>query len=259
MFRRFIAILILLTVFFGVVTTAQGEVNVTTVSDARLRSGPGRNYSTLATVDGGITLPATARNQDSSWIKVNFNGTVGWVSAQLLTSTGDLNSLPVELPPPTILTIADFETGGPPNNLGGAMGAAYNPPDILVESYFEESGRGYVVKAAYTISGWAAFWIKLQQADLSPYSRLIFDIKADSPAPKKIKVELKRAGNQEVSIAYITGISTRWKTVTLRFSQFVPAPGNPGLSSFTAMDELVFVVEQPETQGVFYLDNIRVR
>ncbi|MBZ0308843.1 MAG: hypothetical protein K8I82_22440, partial [Anaerolineae bacterium] len=107
---RFFVILLLLTLFFGIVTSAQGEIQVTTLSEARLRSGPGRNYSTLAMIAGDVTLPATARNEATSWIKVNFNGTVGWLSIQVLTSTGDLQALPVELPPPTILTAADFAT-----------------------------------------------------------------------------------------------------------------------------------------------------
>jgi len=86
------------------------------------------------------------------------------------------------------------------------MGAAYNPPDSLKESYVEEANRGCVARLEYKIRGWSAFWMKLQGADLSPYSRLIIDVRGDpaSGIPKQMKLELKRGG--QVSISYISGI-----------------------------------------------------
>ena len=50
------------------------------------------------------------------------------------------------------------------------------------------------------IAGWSAFWIKLQGADFSSYSQLVFDIKADpqKKVPGGVKIELKRTDGQEV-------------------------------------------------------------
>jgi hypothetical protein len=76
----------------------------------------------------------------------------------------------------------DFDTCTGTNNLGGAMGAAYNPPDSLKESYPQEPNRGCVARLEYKIAEWSAYWLKLQGADLNAYSRLTFDVRAD-PQP----------------------------------------------------------------------------
>jgi hypothetical protein len=78
--------------------------------------------------------------------------------------------------------VADFDACAGANNLGGSMGAAYNSPDSLKESYQVEANRGCVARLQYQITNWAGFWMKLQGADLRPYSRLVFDVRAD-PQP----------------------------------------------------------------------------
>jgi hypothetical protein len=144
------------------------------------------------------------------------------------------------------------------------MGAAYDPAsgDKLVESYVQETGRGCIARLEYNIVGWSAFWIQLQDADLSPYSQLVFDIKADpqKKVPGRAKVELKRADGQEVSILYISGITTDWQTMSVNLKDFAPGYAHP-LSSFKNMRELVFTFEASQSgkAGVIYLDNIALR
>jgi len=160
--------------------------------------------------------------------------------------------------------IADFDSCSGVTEQGGAMGAAYDPSsgDKLVESYVQEAGRGCIARLEYSIVGWSAFWIKLQGADLSPYSQLVFDIKADPQenVPGRVKIELKRAGGKEVSILYISGITTDWQTMSVNLRDFGPSYADP-LSSFTDMEELVFTFEASQSgkTGVIYLDNIALR
>lgn len=160
------------------------------------------------------------------------------------------------LAPP--LMAADFDNCANTNNRGGSMGAAYNPPDSLKESFPQEPDRGCVARLEYRISGWSAFWIKLQGADLRPYSKLVFDVRADSQPgiPRQIKLELKRPG--EVSILYISSIEAEWKTISARLSDFGSAGYGKPVSSWQGMEELVVTFEAAKSgpQGVVFLDNL---
>ena len=145
------------------------------------------------------------------------------------------------------------------------MGAAYDPDsgDRLAESYVQETGRGCIARLEYDIVGWSAFWIQLQGADLSPYSQLVFDVRADPQenVPEQIKIELKRMTGQEVSILYISEISVAWQRIRVNLSNFGPTGYTNPLSSFTDMEELVFTFERNQAgkTGVIYLDNIAVQ
>lgn len=95
-FRRVLPLLIIALLLSTVaVTLAQGGVTVTTRDNATLRSGPGRENASLAVVPFNTTMPATGRNEDNSWLQVDYNGQSGWIATFLLNWVGDLNSLPV--------------------------------------------------------------------------------------------------------------------------------------------------------------------
>jgi hypothetical protein len=154
--------------------------------------------------------------------------------------------------------IVNFDSCTGFTKLGGEMGAAFIPPDnSLVVSYVPEDRPGCVARLEYEIVDWGGFWIRLQGADLSPYSQLVFDIKADpQEIPKEVKIELKRAGLQEVSIRRISGITAEWQTMSVNLEDF-----EGSLPSFADMEELAFVFEANDfgSIGVVYLDNIAVR
>jgi len=136
------------------------------------------------------------------------------------------------------------------------MGAAYNSPDSLIESYVPESERGCVARLEYSIQEWAAFWQKLQGQDLTPFGQLTFDLKGDAAAgiPRAIKIEIKRAGNSEVAIRYIENITDSWQSYSVNLADFRPA-----LSSWMGIEELVFTFEANRSgrAGVVYLDNVQ--
>jgi hypothetical protein len=144
------------------------------------------------------------------------------------------------------------------------MGAAYNPPNQMDETYPEESGRGCVARLEYHISEWSAFWLKLQDADLTPYANLAFDIRADEPLPRELKIELKRFCDNgscgQVSVYVIGGITPDWLTRSVPLSEFGSTGFAEPLSSMDSMDELVFTFEvlKSGTDGTVYLDNVRL-
>jgi uncharacterized protein YraI len=94
---RVIVCLALLVVALTAVTgvSAQTGVQVTTRDNVQLRSGPGTSFASLGTVPYNTTLTALGRNEDSSWIQVDYSGTVGWIIAYMLNVHGDVNALPV--------------------------------------------------------------------------------------------------------------------------------------------------------------------
>jgi hypothetical protein len=161
---------------------------------------------------------------------------------------------------PEPLVIADSDSCEGINNLGEASGAAYNPPDILRESYVEAANRGCVAKLEWDVSGWGAYWMKLGRADLRPYRTLLLDVRADPQPgiPREVKIEFKRKQGAEVSIKYIDGIATSWKTIAVELADFKsPGYGSP-ISTWSEIEELVVVAEPDKAgrQGTLFLDNV---
>ena len=79
-------------------TAAAPQATTVTLTDrVRVRGGPGTNFNVITTLDSGTALTAVGRNADGSWIQVQLPGKTdpGWVSAQFVTVSGDVNSLPV--------------------------------------------------------------------------------------------------------------------------------------------------------------------
>ncbi len=80
-------------------TATVGVVKATTTDRSRIRMGPGTSYDMLTTVDQGTVMTVIGRNADSSWIqvqgKLGDKSGAGWVSKDLVTLTGDLNTVPV--------------------------------------------------------------------------------------------------------------------------------------------------------------------
>jgi hypothetical protein len=163
------------------------------------------------------------------------------------------------IPPPPI--IADFDSCTDQGELTEAIQPS--PDNSLVVSYVWEDRPGCVARLEYDIDDWSAFLIRLQDADLSPYSQLVFDVKADAQknVPGRVKIELKRAGGREVSIWYIEGITTDWQTIIVNLSDLESTGYADPLSSFTDMEELLFTFGANESgrTGVIYLDNITLR
>jgi len=189
---------------------------------------------------------------------LTFLSSIPWLLVLALICTSCISVRRVTPAPP--LVVADFDGCTGANNLGGDMGAAYNSPDSLKESYVEEANRGCVARLQYEISDWAAFWIKMLGSDLKPYNKLAFDVKADSEPgiPGQMKLELKRANGTEIAIAHVAGIGSDWKRIRIDLADFRPTGQNPPLATREGMEELVFTFESAKSgrQGVIYLDNI---
>jgi ABC-type branched-subunit amino acid transport system substrate-binding protein/uncharacterized protein YgiM (DUF1202 family) len=81
--------------------TPDGVTVTITRSVQNVRSGPGTNYDVIGQLRQGDQIKATGTNANNTWIVIDFRGLQGWLSADILDVFGDLNSLPILLPPPT--------------------------------------------------------------------------------------------------------------------------------------------------------------
>jgi len=82
-----------------------------------LRTGPGENYSALATYGKGVTVTIFGKSEDGNWLVVIMpNQTEGWVSSTSVQTNSPINYVliatapPTETPKPTPLTIRGTPT-----------------------------------------------------------------------------------------------------------------------------------------------------
>lgn len=65
-------------------TSRIGSVLGAATDGLRVRSGPSTAYPTLANINFDETFSILGRNRCGSWVQVNFQGTLGWVSATFI-------------------------------------------------------------------------------------------------------------------------------------------------------------------------------
>jgi uncharacterized protein YraI len=64
---------------------------VTAIANVNLRGGPALQFSRLAVIPRGQTAQIVGRNAGNTWWQVNYNGTVGWVSASYALAQWNTN------------------------------------------------------------------------------------------------------------------------------------------------------------------------
>jgi uncharacterized protein YraI len=76
---------------------AQGGVRGVVVNEvANIRIIPAIGADVLATVPAGWVFTANGRSADNEWLRIDFNGSEGWLhTAPVTILEGDMNSLPV--------------------------------------------------------------------------------------------------------------------------------------------------------------------
>jgi len=70
-------------------------IEVTTLLASNLRSGPSTNANVITSAKSGTVLAADAVSGDQAWLRVLLDGTVAWVSRDLVATDGDLDTLPI--------------------------------------------------------------------------------------------------------------------------------------------------------------------
>jgi hypothetical protein len=76
------------------------------LQESSLRDGPSLEASRLGIVPFGVTVPVIERNQDASWLHINYLGTIGWISGfNVRVSSYNVLDIPEGLNLPTPLTV----------------------------------------------------------------------------------------------------------------------------------------------------------
>lgn len=78
-------------------------VKVSVGQTVNVRSGPGTAYPRIGQVDAGQSFEVIGRNNDGSWVQINYSDGQGWVIVSLAQVEGDVNSVAVvqvDAPPP---------------------------------------------------------------------------------------------------------------------------------------------------------------
>ena len=74
-------------------TISRYTVKVTSTVNLNIRSGPGTGYNRVGMLRKGEQAIASSRNDTGEWIQLEN----GWVSAEYIATSGDINILPVSL------------------------------------------------------------------------------------------------------------------------------------------------------------------
>ncbi|MFQ6058102.1 MAG: SH3 domain-containing protein [Anaerolineae bacterium] len=108
----------------------------TVAQKVNFRDGPGTEYSVLDQLDAGERLDLLARTGDAKWLKVRVQdeGTIGWVHADYVDTAIDVTALsvvpPEELPPKPPPQVFEIEyrgcIGGTPKNIGVVKGQVFD-------------------------------------------------------------------------------------------------------------------------------------
>lgn len=85
--------------------TPEPVVRLTANQNVNVRSGPGTNYPQVGTLRPGDSYEVTAQNPEGSWVQFDLNGQAAWVTANLVSLSGSLETVAIAqnipAPPPT--------------------------------------------------------------------------------------------------------------------------------------------------------------
>jgi uncharacterized protein YraI len=95
-------------------TTAlpSGNLTARVTTTVSIRNGPSATYGIVGTIPKGATVPAVGRNDNNTWVQVQYSNVTGWVDVQFLQVTGDVSALAVAGPGPA--PVVDVPTQSQP-------------------------------------------------------------------------------------------------------------------------------------------------
>ena len=191
----------------GQPTGITATVNVALLN---FRSAPSSTAQILSKLNKGQVYPATGRTGDNAWVQLSVGGVTGWVAAQFVTLSGDINTLPVvsggggpAAPPPPQPTgvrgrvMGNLRVRASPTVHSARIGLM--PWGTEVDILGINRGRSwYQVNFNGTV-GWSyAPWIKLIQGtfDMLPYTDGTQP--AFEPPPATTGVVVQAFGNMRI-------------------------------------------------------------
>lgn len=167
---------------------------------------------------------------------------------------------------PKTLTVADFNSGTKPDNLGGDFGCWIRDPNDPMQGCIEAfdkadrfGPRGYSLRLIYSVDSdkpaFGGLWMRLQNLNATQFDNLAFRVRGDSRMgfTTVFKVELKDAVDQS-SHFYVRGVTDQWQDIVIPLKDF------EGMANLNRLKEFVMTFEDTTAtakKGVIYLDDIR--
>ncbi|MGF1505273.1 MAG: SH3 domain-containing protein, partial [Anaerolineae bacterium] len=74
------------------------QVQLFTIVNLRIRAQPTTSSQQVGTLAPNVQVPVLARNPQTTWAYIDYNGVVGWESLSFETVIGDINTVPVVQP-----------------------------------------------------------------------------------------------------------------------------------------------------------------
>lgn len=93
-------------------TSATSDRTATLLDWMHVRAGPGRGYVILAEAPIDTVVPLLGRTYSNSWVQVNFNGVLGWLSTRYLRFNAGAHILDLPIDGITADGLIDPGTGG---------------------------------------------------------------------------------------------------------------------------------------------------
>lgn len=120
------------------------------LSGAVLRTGPLLDAARAGTVPRGVTVPVLARNQNGSWLYVNYIGYQGWIVAFAGRDLPDVKAIPEapNLPPLATIDVVII------------------PPEVQRAQL--ERMRGFVLPRRDLAENLASFWTLVERGEVMP-------------------------------------------------------------------------------------------
>jgi uncharacterized protein YraI len=193
----------------GAPTGITATVNV---SRLNFRSAPSLSAQVLAKLSSGASYPVTGRTADNAWVQITVEGQTGWVAAQYVTLSGDLNTVPVvdgqgggpaaPPPPPQPTGIRGMVMG----NLRLREGPSARTPKIglmpwgtEVEVYGKDQGHTWYKVNYDGLIGWAyAPWIRLLNGEFGALPYVDGSQPVYPPPPPTEGVIVQAYGNMRI-------------------------------------------------------------
>jgi uncharacterized protein YgiM (DUF1202 family) len=108
-----------------VTTSPRISVTVSITTGLNARQSPSLDATIVRQLEGNSSFTAFARSEDSQWLQVQLpEGTTAWVFAELVTITGDINTLPTPAQLPAVGASAPVTATTPLTSTPGVTGTA---------------------------------------------------------------------------------------------------------------------------------------
>lgn len=162
------------------------------------------------------------------------------------------------------LTVADFNSGQKPNNLGNDFGAWDRDPEDFTQSCYEEfnaeharGGSGFCMMLEYDVdspkAAYNGFWMQFGSFDASSYESLVLWLKSDTAKGGAARLKIEMKTQAERGAQYVEGISSEWQRFEIPLFDFL-------ISDYSSLQEMVIVFEDHTAnpkEGIIYVDDIQ--